>query len=296
MRCFDYRMTHSVVAGDRAFPFGLSTAATRNPQYDRENRNSQDAVGICIRPGFMAGVVCDGCGSGSTHPEIEPYSVSSNEVGAKLACSLVLRDVQNAFVRKSTFSPQELVGRFSRSVLRAFELTVKAFCDRDEVDAETFIDDFLMTTVLGFVVTREQFVVFHSGDGVIAVNGQFDVLDREEGCYLSRDLRHRCCQGRCPEPGMTNSLKVYASGASLNLQSIMIATDGMVPMVKQCPKEMSDFVQKLPPREQCRDGFDFALQEFRHGIAWNPEVVVDLSDDATFALVRRLSPNLETEC
>lgn len=292
---FDYRMTHSAMSRNgEAFPFATTTAAARNPRYDKENRNNQDAVGVCIAPGFVAGVVCDGCGS--THPTIEQHSVSSNEVGAKLACSLILHEVERAFARKKTFSAPELVERFSRSLQRSFKTTVRAFCGRDELKAEKFIFDFLMTTVVGFIVTREQFVVFHSGDGVIAVDGEFKVLDCEAGSYFSNDLLSICCPTGFPKAATGSPLKVYASGEAKNLQSILVATDGMTQLVKQCPQPMTEFVKRTTPQGQCGDGFDFALPEFRRDIAWNPKISVELTDDASFALVRRISQTAEAVC
>lgn len=292
---FDYRMTHSAMSRNaEAFPFATTTAAARNPRYDRENRNNQDAVGICIAPGFVAGVVCDGCGS--THPTIELHSVSSNEVGAKLACSLILHDAERAFARKKTFSAPELVERFSRSLQRSFKTTVRAFCGRDESKAEKFIFDFLMTTVVGFIVTREQFVVFHSGDGVIAVNGEFRVLDCEAGSYFANDLLPICCPTKSLKAANANPLKVYASGEAKNLQSIFVGTDGLGQLVKQYPQQMSEFVKRATPQGQCDDGFDFALPEFRRDIAWNPKTPVELTDDASFALIRRISQSEEAVC
>lgn len=287
---FDYRMTHSVMSRNgEAFPFAATTAAARNARYD-----NQDAVGVCIAPDFVAGVVCDGCGS--THETIERHSVSSNEVGAKLACGLILHAAQKALARKKHFSAPELVERLSSSLERSFKTTVKAFCGRDESKAEKFVFDYLMTTVVGFLVTREQFVVFHSGDGVIAVNGEFDVLDRDEGSYFGSDLLPVCCPTRFPEGTTANHLKVYAFGDVKNLQSIFVATDGMVQLVKQHPQQMAEFVKRIPPQEQCIDGFDFSLQEFRRDIAWNPNISVELTDDASFALVRRISQKVEAAC
>ena len=292
---FDYRMTHSAMSRNgEAFPFATTTAAARNPRYDRENRNNQDAVGICIAPGFVAGVVCDGCGS--THPTIEQHSVSSNEVGAKLACSLILHEAERAFARKKVFSAPELVERFSRSLQRSFKTTVRAFCGRDESKAEKFIFDFLMTTVVGFIVTREQFVVFYSGDGVIAVNGEFKVLDCEAGSYFANDLLPICCPTKSPKSAVANTLKIFASGEARNLGSIFVGTDGLGQLVKQYPQQMSEFVKRETPQEQCGDGFDFALPEFRRDIAWNPKTSVELTDDASFALIRRISQLEEVVC
>jgi hypothetical protein len=291
-RHFNYRMTHSVVSGNGAFPFAVTTAAARNPRY--ENQNNQDAVGICITPGVVVGLVCDGCAS--THPFFEPHSGSNNEVGAKLACSLVLRDVEKVFSRREHVPSDELVERLSHSLLTGFRATVRTFCGRDEVRAERFIFDYLMTTVVGFVVTEKQFVVCYSGDGVIAVNGELDILDREEGSYFANDLLSICCPSRFPKPKVASGLKVYKSGEAKDLQSILVATDGMAQFAKQYPNELTTFLLQPPAREQCNGGFDFALPEFRRDIAWNPKLPLTLSDDAAFALVRRISQNEETPC
>lgn len=293
-RHFDYRMTHSVISGNGTFPFAVTTAAARNPQYETENRNSQDAVGICAKPHFVVGLVCDGCTR--THPAFEQHSGSSNEVGAKLACNLILRDLDNILERRNSFRPDELIGKISRSLLTGFRATVKAFCGRDEVRSEKFIYDYLMTTVVGFVVTAEQFVVFYSGDGVVAVDGKLQLLepDADGVHYFSNELLTICCPQRFQTNGLTNGLKVHVAGETKNLQSIFVATDGMAQFVRQYPDELSNFL--MQPPMLCNEGFDFALPEFRHDIAWNPKLPLTLTDDAAFALVRRISQSKEAAC
>ncbi len=295
-RHFDYRMTHSVIKGNGVFPFAVTTAAARNPQYDIENRNSQDAVGICATPRFVVGIVCDG--ATRTHPSFEKHSGSSNEVGAKLACNVLLRDLENTLDQGVAFNPKNLVQRLSHSLLSGFKATVRAFCGRDEGRAEKFIFDYLMTTVVGFVVTEALFVVFYSGDGVIALDGKLKLLESgPEGVdYFSNDLLSICCPQRFPKSGVSNGLKIDVSGETKTLQSIFVATDGMAHFARKYPDELSTFLLQRPVRELCDGGFDFALPEFRRDIAWNPKLPLILTDDASFALVRRVSETQESTC
>ena len=146
-----------------------------------------------------------------------------------------------------------------------------------------------MTTVVGFVITGEKFVVFHSGDGVIAVNGQFSILNSESGRYFSNDLLYMCCPNRFSKPETPSSLQVFASGEAKSVQSIFVATDGMSSLVKDHAGELSKFVQRAPVKQQCQDGFDFALEEFRRDFAWNPKIAFNLGDDAAFTLLRRIA-------
>lgn len=283
---FGHRITHSVVSESAPdFPFAISTASARNPKYDAENRNCQDAVGLVVLPHMSAGVVCDG--AGSTHDDLEKHSVSSNEVGAKLACASVIATLQKEIAPNERFDPEKLVHNLSAALLDSFRTTIKAFCGRDQAASERFIYDFLTTTILGFVVTETQYAVFSCGDGVLAVNGAVNILRDEEGIYLSNALLSSCCPKRFPKSAAPTTINLRASGDAVSLQNIFVASDGMMQVIRHRSQELESFINRKPAPEQCEKGFDFALSEFRE-IAWDLKGAAELTDDTSFVLLRRV--------
>jgi hypothetical protein len=151
-----------------------------------------------------------------------------------------------------------------------------------------FVLDFLMATILGLVVTEKTYFIFHAGDGLLGINGRVQCLEGEEGIYLGTHL----VRSGDDEPLPTNSLKLFASGATQELDSIILASDGLVRLACDHSDHFRAFIAAKPAAKQVRNGVDFLLQEFRHRFAWNPRVAPTLEDDATFVLLRRVDREL----
>jgi serine/threonine protein phosphatase PrpC len=279
---FQTRLTHfrfPKLACD--LPFVVGGVTQHHEDSATESRNSQDAFTVIIEPTVMVGVVADGCSG--THAALEASCHSSNEVGAKLTTYLVSRSAL-AF---ATANPGTLHGeRFARHVAattrRGLSTVLRACAGQETTAREMFTLDFLMATILGFVATREWFAIFHSGDGVIGLNGKLTTLESESGRYLGNELVRS--GARLPKP----SIKIFASGSSENLQNILLATDGLSALVGDHHDQLVEFMNGPVPPSQSRNGFDFLLQEFRQKIAWNQDIALRIYDDATFVLLRRI--------
>lgn len=127
------------------------------------NSNCQDAfkvAEIVVKDRtFILGVICDGCGS-------SPHS----EVGAKLISSFVISRLGYFLQNKVPFG--KLIP------LLNIELT-KWMADiiRPLPDAK-FIIDYLLTTIIGFVIGPKETLVLASGDGLVMINGDIDFRDQ----------------------------------------------------------------------------------------------------------------------
>lgn len=172
---------------------------------------------------------------------------------------------------------------------------VKTFCDEDIDDKELFIWDFLMTTIIGFVVTMDNYIIFSSGDGIIGKNDDIKILE-DTGIYFGEKLLHMCCPGKY---SMNNNcdLKIIDSGETANLNNIFLATDGFCRLVENNRDVILNFINKYP--EATTNGFDNIIQEFRQNILSNDEVIYDTAvrawpqDDASFLLLRRVESKEE---
>jgi serine/threonine protein phosphatase PrpC len=185
------------------------------------------------------------------------------------------------------FPPNRVIERINRALLRKLSVILRTFTGEVLAQRETFAFDFLMTTILALVVTKERFMIFHCGDGVIGLNGTLHHLESFSGTYLINELLAPARNVSVKDEAGSTGLKLFASGPTTDLQSIFLATDGLSRMVEEYPSQVTSFIQATPPQAQLANGFDFLLQEFREKLAWNPETVLKLDDDATFALLRR---------
>jgi protein phosphatase 2C-like protein len=282
---FQMRVSH-FEAPRRAcnLPFAVG-GATQNHWDAAESQNSQDALAIVIESNVIVGVVTDGCTG--THPDIENSSNSSNEVGAKLIAYLVSRAAMTMALAKPSLSAETFVDRLSKTLHRKLSGTLRLLVGSNVLASELFTFDFLMATILGFVVTEKQFIIFHCGDGVIALNGEVHDLESEAGTYFASALVGSLSEDNRLDSRKRHSLKLFARGDTTELHSILLATDGLSKLISDHPDAIRQFITATPPVQQIKNGFDFLLREYRQKLAWNPDVTLNVTDDITFALLRR---------
>lgn len=130
--------------------------------------NSQDALAFGQvregQDGLWYGYVCDGCSEGA-----------NSEVGAKLACAYLAKQTES--LAGLTVAPRFMPLILHRRLLGFLRaLADKAAPNSSRLRAQ-FIGDYLLFTVLGFVYTEKQVVVFAQGDGVIVVDDEAFIRD-----------------------------------------------------------------------------------------------------------------------
>ncbi len=121
--------------------------------------NNQDAYKIIHKEDFVVGVVCDGCGS-----------CMNSDIGAKLTAEFVANYCVLNFMDKK-FDGQEL----AKAVIRFYEDCSNLILAKDN----RFISDTFFTTIIGFVFSIKQNIVFSSGDGVIVHNNSIEIIDHK---------------------------------------------------------------------------------------------------------------------
>jgi len=283
---FQTRIVHFQPASEICLlPFAVGSATQHRPSAVVESDNSQDAASILFGKHHMIAVVTDGCSG--THDKLRATCHSSNEVGSRLMAYLVSNFALKLATTNPSLTGEAFLMKLNDKVRKSLNVMLRTFCGSDRLRREMFINDFLMTTVLGCVVSESRFLVFHSGDGVIAVNGDIKDLENNAGQYLANDLIARSDPTEPLPPPLVSSLKLCHSGMTCELVSIFLATDGLSRFARLHPNLLKDFVATEPPPNQVENGLDFLLQEFRQKVACNSNVNLRLDDDATFVLLRR---------
>jgi|GEM_PF-1843455 len=277
---------------DIKLPFAVGGGTQQGVEHSLDNQNNQDALSILIDNNYIIGCVCDGCSS--THDYLKD-SFSNNEVGAKLIGHVVTRNVQRIIKDKEIEDVNLFLTELSENVLQQLVKLVDIFCEEDEMDRELFIFDFLMTTVLGFVVTQEKYIVFYCGDGVIGINDKINVLE-ETGSYFGEKFLRRCCPDKYSTIKSHNSdFKIFSIGEVADLNNIFMATDGFYNIANNHKEALVDFVDQAT--KIVRSGFDHILPEFRNRILKNKAISNEIMsknwprDDASFLLLRRIDEN-----
>ena len=268
-------------------PFTVGGATQQGVEHKLDNQNNQDAVSILINDSYLIGVICDGCSS--THNNLQD-AISNNEIGAKLIGYTIMQNVERIIRNREV--DDLFLTELSNSVLHKLQEIVDIFCEEDEEKKEIFIYDFLMSTIIGFIVTEDKYIIFRSGDGIIGINGDIQILEEETGLYFGEKLLYKCCPNKYPSNSQRSDLKVISSGKTSEIDNIFLATDGFYEIVKNNKEALIDFIEKSTP--VVKNGFNFVIPEFRKKIIWNDAVIKTtlntnlLKDDASFLLLRRL--------
>lgn len=195
----------------------------------RAGRNNQDAFGWLATPAATVAVVCDGCGSGS-----------ASELGARLAATLLPPALERALLAGA--SPGRALERARLELLatlRNLALASTPAAAGPEALAR-YVIDHLLFTVVGVAIAGDEAFTFAAGDGVIAVNGEVEVLGPFPGNrppYLAYGL----LAGDAPR------LELRSCVARAELRSVLLGTDGVADLVAQAERPLEAGVGAVGP-------------------------------------------------
>lgn len=142
-----------------------------------EGVNMQDAMYLDLidnngQP-IVYGVICDGCSQ-----DAEGHFLHS-EVGANLGVEFLSGEMRRLLMLG--FSLQKIPPILHRSAINFLQKQVAAMpFGRDPKQRIRFIVDKLLFTVIGFIYTQEQTLIFYQGDGVFVVNDDVTILDQND--------------------------------------------------------------------------------------------------------------------
>ncbi len=189
-------------------PMELAGGSVTGRAHLNTGRNNQDAFHYELADGLAVGVVCDGCGSSAR-----------SEVGAALGARLVAAAVLDA--ARSAPDPDWCAVR--ARVLQTLGTLARGMGG----PLERIVDEYLLFTVVGALVTPARTWVFSVGDGIYAVNGdetRLGPFPRNEPPYLGYALL-----------GMYEAeteLRVDGPWVTAEVESLLIGSDGAADLAR----------------------------------------------------------------
>lgn len=182
-------------------------------------KNNQDGYSLFHTPNSIVGVVCDGCGSGD-------YS----EVGARITARIVAYNAHTLTNSYQELGP-EFLSMLESVTLASLRSTAQQLGDSPQMRGESLtysqgktVEDYLLCTVLGVVMTPKTVLVFFVGDGIVAVNGEIQVLEPNEG--NSPDYLAYALTGSARGSDAWK-LRTLCQIPTEELNSVLLATDGL---------------------------------------------------------------------
>jgi hypothetical protein len=127
---------------------------------------------------YAVGIVCDGCSEGQ-----------HSEVGAALLAEFLSRRAEKLLSDGFHIGEvPDLLYHWALQFLKSLSDWLLG-TDYNQNDLTGFAKDYLLATVVGFIVGDEQTVIFSAGDGLILVNDHTLVLNQDNRpTYLAYDI------------------------------------------------------------------------------------------------------------
>lgn len=131
----------------------------------QRQQNCQDSLTVIETESLAIGVICDGCGSGS-----------SSEVGAILASSFLAEEAAKALENGTPLSELTV---YLCTKLQTMLSWFIAVMQPDDLSA--FVQEHLLFTVLGFAVHKDtqDVLIWAAGDGWVLMDDQFQHRDQQ---------------------------------------------------------------------------------------------------------------------
>ena len=196
--------TRSLQISDLSDRFECVSGSMIGRNHVLAGKNNQDAFRVVRQEQYIIAVVCDGCGSGK-----------HSEVGAKLGARMVIDAIADLLNYDLAISDRE----FWKAVQTNLLQKLKDFVAISNGDME-FVNDYLLFTIVGVLITSSETVTFSIGDGTIAVNGKLNQIPAypdNAPPYLAYGLYH-------PD---AVSFEIRDRLPTSEVESILIATDGI---------------------------------------------------------------------
>ncbi len=163
--------------------FILNKAVRLGRNHGIVSKNCQDAIGVFDGEQngnrLLYGIICDGCSEGA-----------SSEVGANLAKNFLVREIFDQLEKgTSLYDLPEILYWNLIANLRSVVDNIRFRTPADRID---FIKNNLLFTVVGFVVTPKETLIFITGDGLYIANDLIVHVDaNDEALYPGYHLVDR---------------------------------------------------------------------------------------------------------
>jgi hypothetical protein len=264
--------------------FELAGGSVIGREHLRVGKNNQDAYGWQVADLGAIAVVCDGCGSGK-----------HSEVGAKLGTRIVIEIMHRVLKDDLDWTDDQVWQSMQQQWLTQLQDVAMMLGD----DRTQTVQDYLLFTIAGVVITPMVTAVFTLGDGVIAINNQVMRLGpfaNNAPPYLGYGLLDR-------QTVESFQLRVLQVLPTAQVQSLLIGSDGvsdLLAVAEQSLPGRSETVGDITQFWQDDRYFRNPDQVRRHLALTNREVTTFdpqlqqclrqsglLPDDTTLIVIRR---------
>jgi hypothetical protein len=197
-------------------PFSLRKGRVLGRDHARWGKNCQDGCAfkrsVVLDKEYLIGAVADGCGQGEY-----------NEVAGIMTVTFAVNQIEH-LLHFETPAAQIPIALYP-SVIGFFETIRKQIPFKSPAEIIGFIQNYLLSTLIAFVIGEEEGVIFYAGDGFIMINDKIHRLEYEnQSPYPGYHLVPRSVlQGGFSElPRTFEVLSVEIA----QLERLAIATDG----------------------------------------------------------------------
>lgn len=263
--------------------FGMSQEGLMHKESSIGN---QDSASIYIGKRLLVGTIADGCTSGTN---LNGHSF--NQVGAYFLSFLGVR-IARRIVLKNKVSLAGFPLEFERLINYRLARTINAVHPW-KFERKQFLNNLMSSTLTVFVITEKYYVILNCGDGDVFINGNRMTVTSSSGKYLSNNF----VEFNSGDEEALVSMKIVGSGNTKNLDSLLIATDGLLDTdVLETPEFGSFFFDSKIVG--LKNGFQDRRREFQKRVV--KEVLKKKegrdwpTDDATFISVIRTNTDKKT--
>jgi len=188
-------------------------------RHRQTGKNNQDAMYWQADERALIGIVCDGCGS---HPH--------SEVGAKIGARIVAAEIARMLAvathpdTDNEWASPVVWENIRLNTLSQINLSVQSLGN----DRQQIICDYFLFTVVGFLITPMQTILFSIGDGLIIINDEeipLGPFSDNAPPYFTYGLSDAAVGG-IPQKDM--AFKISGCIPTADLDRILIGTDGVI--------------------------------------------------------------------
>ena len=209
-------------------PFAIAGGRVCGTEHRRTGRPCQDAYAWQRSTHGLVAVVCDGCGSGR-HSEV------GATLGARLLAATLLRAIEDRALGARASVAEDwmtvFIGELWPVVRAEVVAHLRALANAMSGSLPQVVVDHFLFTAVGAVVTPAVTLVFSLGDGVYGLDRHV----REIGPYP--DNRPPYLGYDLLDGAPVHGIDVHACVATDELTSVLLATDGALPLMPAAARE-----------------------------------------------------------
>lgn len=203
--------------------FEIATGTVVGRDHRKIGKNNQDACYLRVNQDSIIGIVSDGCGSAK-------YS----EVGAQLLVRLCGK-ILNRYLKllRKCFNSDKGLSKYWNLIQRKVLLELLGIASALGSELKQVISDYLLATILGFVVTQEKTIFFSIGDGEAYLNGhlfKFGSFPNNAPPYFAFLLLNKNSRPFCAS--MLN-FSVDKIVETEKIETLLVGTDGIEELRKR---------------------------------------------------------------